>query len=161
MKSQHDIQIEKELLELAEIKSRIKGNPLCHRSGCYGTGQRGIEMVLVDGKSKPRLLLCECAQIGETEYKRLCDLITEHDARGQQKYMMYDEAIKTQWAAIDSLGNSMVDLNARVSQLLISLEEQVIECHRHTLSGFIYYKYRQVSDFLKVKLIIRKKAAQK
>lgn len=153
--------LEKELNALAQIKSQIKGNPLCHCSGCHGTGQRGIEMVLVDGKSKPRLLLCECAQIGETEYKRLYDRITEHDAHGQQKYMLYDEAFKMLCEATDNLGKEISELNARVGQLLISLEEQVIECHRHTLSGIIYYKYRQVSDFVKVKLIMRKKAAEK
>jgi hypothetical protein len=153
--------MEKELKTLAEIKSTIKGNPLCHRSGCHGTGQRGIEIVLVEGKSKPRLLLCECAQIGETEYKRLSDRITEHDARGQQKYMIYDEAFKMLCGAIDGQVKETAQLNARVSQLLISLEEQVIECHRHTLSGFIYYRYRHVADFLKVKLILRRKAVRK
>jgi hypothetical protein len=86
-----ELDIEQELRILGAMKSRIKGNPLCHRSGCHGKGTLGIRMNMVEGILKPILVTCECTQFGETEYKRLYDEISSHDARMNNLFLALDE----------------------------------------------------------------------
>jgi hypothetical protein len=88
--------IDEEMNVLREVKSRIKGNPNCHYSNCHGKGYVGVVTNKVNGSLKPQLLLCSCAQFGETEYKILTDNIRQ--------------------SKID-LGNALVVLNQRIIDL--------------------------------------------
>lgn len=90
---QTKLNIEEEMNVLREVKSHIKGDPLCHRSNCHGTGVVGITTTKVNGMLKPQLLVCSCAKFGETEYKVLTDKVGGLKLELNQDFLILSQEI--------------------------------------------------------------------
>jgi hypothetical protein len=71
--------MDKAMLTLEEMKSKITGEPRCGRAGCYGRGWTGYDIVPDKYKEFPHIFLhiCTCAKPFETEYSRLNKRIDE------------------------------------------------------------------------------------
>lgn len=146
MKEQPDLDLEYELKILGAMKSRIKGNPLCHRSGCHGAGTLGIKIVLVDGIKKPQLLTCPCAAFGETEYKRLEDAINSHANKIIDRSNSFSDELQT---TFHRLSTETRTLELSMRNFFLSLDETLIKIQRSTPFGFIAWKLGEAGKLIR------------
>ena len=77
---------EKESETIEIVRHRIKGNPNCRRSGCYGRGYTGIiatrhSSSKVDAPAVAlKIMLCDCAEVGKGAFAALEDLLDKRAA---------------------------------------------------------------------------------
>ena len=142
-KKTEELDLDYELKILWAMKSKIKGNPLCHRSGCHGSGFLGIKIGMVDGVRKPLLWTCECVQFGETEYQRLYDKIVAEQNVLELLTGQINE-FSARWV------NDLVQHDAKMNNIFLTISEDMLKLHYHrSLSGFIIWKLSEAWKFIR------------